>query len=654
MARHLEETDIPIEYKGMKYNISPSALRSNNLTVELPEVVVRPTTPQTNDKAYYQRWLMRQANRGGRNMSSSDREAYDRMMQRIANQNEVKNFTGFDGTIYNHGSGALEQVSPEFDVLTLGRQLYTDGILGLIDKSAGRNIGNTINRGKLLYNIEKTPVNNDKLLNDAMLNDLTFVNGAFRSKSSLGAKTVEDVASFTYGLPKGITPKTKLSSLTNNQIYDLALRDIKRESGNDWFIGIGNSAKNNRYIHMDANSSIIPTTEGFLPTREGFTKVGRYGTPEIWYNKNIPYYPIELSKTPRTVVTTQKALGIEDVFENVAHTPRTLKYEDILYGLEPNEFGSYNRVLYSPYKRVPLNNTPYNPSTLPNNIFNIKTMNKYRRFKYPFGGETPQEFADARRAYYENVSNSAMQAINATPVINANTVTQPFDETSPREYLRQYTERVRPEVERKVNEMNIRPSGNGRIIRNHDKLYDYYKDGDKLYYRKKGGKNWIDISDNDVAQKRINATIARNKRSYGKPKTSSDEYTPEEMRAQGFVQNNKGYWVRPKDLEDSETYDADTLNDVVVTGTRHNTPSSPRRVQGSTAYKSDTINDIVKNAIYGKKPQFTPSKVKPSSTPTRNVKPQGRRLTEPKTRPYTYHGGRKYNIYTDGKGNWIE
>lgn len=214
-------------------------------------------------------------------------------------------------------------------------------------------------------------------------------------------------------------------------------------------------------------------------------------------------------------------------------------------------------------------------------------MNKYRRFKYPFGGETPQEFADARRAYYENAGNTAMQAINATPIVNANTVTQPFDETSPREYLRQYTERVRPEIERKVNEMNRRPSGNGKIIRNHDKLYDYYKDGDKLYYRKKGGKNWIDISDNETAQKRINATIARNKRSYSKPKTSSsDEYTPEEMRAQGFVQNNKGYWVRPEDLKESNTYDAGTLNDVVVTGTRRNTSSILRRVQGSTAYKS--------------------------------------------------------------------
>ena len=213
-------------------------------------------------------------------------------------------------------------------------------------------------------------------------------------------------------------------------------------------------------------------------------------------------------------------------------------------------------------------------------------MNKYRRFKYPFGGETPQEFADARRAYYENVGNSAIEAIDTTPVVHTNTFTQPFDESSPREYLRQYTERVRPEVERRVNEMNRRPSGNGKIIRNHDKLYDYYKDGDKLYYRKKGDKNWIDISDNDVAQKRINATIARNKRSYGKPKTSSDKDTSEEMRAQGFVQNNKGYWVRPQDLEDNTTYDAGTLNDVVVTGTRRNTFSSSRRVQGSTAYKA--------------------------------------------------------------------
>ena len=224
-------------------------------------------------------------------------------------------------------------------------------------------------------------------------------------------------------------------------------------------------------------------------------------------------------------------------------------------------------------------------------------MNKYRRFKYPFGGETPQEFADARRAYYENAGNSAMEAINATPVVNSNTITRPIDETSPREYLRQYTERVRPEVERKVNEMNRRPSGNGRIIRNHDKLYDYYKDGDRLYYRKKGGKNWIDISDNEVAQKRINDTIARNKRSYGKPKTSSDEYTPEEMRAQGFVQNNKGYWVRPKDLEDNETYNAGTLNEVVVTGTRRKATSKPSKSRSSNPVTA--INNSIFRNLYG-------------------------------------------------------
>lgn len=39
MARHLEETDIPISYRGMNYKVSSSALRSKNLTVNLPEFV---------------------------------------------------------------------------------------------------------------------------------------------------------------------------------------------------------------------------------------------------------------------------------------------------------------------------------------------------------------------------------------------------------------------------------------------------------------------------------------------------------------------------------------------------------------------------------------------------------------------------------------
>lgn len=224
-------------------------------------------------------------------------------------------------------------------------------------------------------------------------------------------------------------------------------------------------------------------------------------------------------------------------------------------------------------------------------------MNKYRRFKYPFGGtgyvdpSNPTPDLQTILAYQDNL-----------PVAKNTGSVQPINE--PRQYLQEYTERVRPEVERKVNEMNRRPSGNGKIIRNHDKLYDYYKDGDRLYYRKKGGKNWIDISDNDVAQKRINATIARNKRSYSKPKNSSDEYTPEEMRAQGFVQNNKGYWVRSQDLEDDKTYDAGTLNDVVITGKKRNKPSNNNsyqkptnntRIAGAKAYLADGIAQLPAN-----------------------------------------------------------
>lgn len=210
-------------------------------------------------------------------------------------------------------------------------------------------------------------------------------------------------------------------------------------------------------------------------------------------------------------------------------------------------------------------------------------MNKYRRFKYPYGGETPQEFADARRAYYENVSNAAYQQLvaNSTP-----SNIKHIEPTIPG--VKDYVERTGQEVKDYINRnYNNQPSSSkGKIIRNHDKLYDYYKDGDKLFYRKKGGKNWIDISDNDVAQKRINATIARNKKSYGIKKVASNEYTSEEMRAQGFVQNNKGYWVKPENLEDTKTYDAGTLNNVVVTGTKRNSSSTPKRVKGSTAYNT--------------------------------------------------------------------
>lgn len=116
-------------------------------SVVLPDITIKPSAPQTNSQPEYERWLLRESERGGRNFSANDREAYDKMMQRIANQNEVKNFTGFDGAVYNHGSGALEQVSPEFDALTLGRQFYTDGLfngIGNITKNALKksHIGN--------------------------------------------------------------------------------------------------------------------------------------------------------------------------------------------------------------------------------------------------------------------------------------------------------------------------------------------------------------------------------------------------------------------------------------------------------------------------------------------------------------------------------
>lgn len=97
-------------------------------SVVLPDLTVRPQAPNTNDKFAYENWLIKEGSRGGRNFNVNQRRQYSNLMQRLANQNEVMNTVDLDGTVYNHGNGALEQVSPEFDALMLGRNLYTDGV----------------------------------------------------------------------------------------------------------------------------------------------------------------------------------------------------------------------------------------------------------------------------------------------------------------------------------------------------------------------------------------------------------------------------------------------------------------------------------------------------------------------------------------------
>lgn len=63
MANHLEEINVPVEYNGMKYNVSPSALHSNNLIVELPGITVKGKRKKTYN-----------VSTGGQNYKSS----YDR------------------------------------------------------------------------------------------------------------------------------------------------------------------------------------------------------------------------------------------------------------------------------------------------------------------------------------------------------------------------------------------------------------------------------------------------------------------------------------------------------------------------------------------------------------------------------------------------
>ena len=150
----------------------------------------------------------------------------------------------------------------------------------------------------------------------------------------------------------------------------------------------------------------------------------------------------------------------------------------------------------------------------------------------------------------------------------------------PKQYLQEYTERVRPDLERKVAEVNKQysnvPKG-GTIVRNHDKLYDYYKSGDRLYYRKKGGKNWINISDNEVAQQRINDTIARNQKSYGGNKNATKKEKVPKVTSS-------------KAPETQATPVAQDTTKVSTPTPKKVNNSVPKRVQGASIYKETPIS----------------------------------------------------------------
>lgn len=112
---------------------------------QLPELIIKPSAPQTPNQFQYEKWLLREAYRGGKNFSTQDRISYNNMMQRLANQNENQDVIGYDGTIYHHGSGALETVSPEFDLLpasSLVKGAFKYGISKLAARANKLHIGN--------------------------------------------------------------------------------------------------------------------------------------------------------------------------------------------------------------------------------------------------------------------------------------------------------------------------------------------------------------------------------------------------------------------------------------------------------------------------------------------------------------------------------
>lgn len=193
----------------------------------------------------------------------------------------------------------------------------------------------------------------NRLLNKNMLNEVDY----FRPhKSRARASTVEDVFNITiHGIPR----TANLEDLSLDQIYQLSDRNIKLANRSTLSPF---DFEDSRIVHMDATGPQPINQEGFIPKIEGYAKVDfeKGEIPEIWWSKHTAYYPEEMYRTGRTVVTTKDKLKdagivIDKDDKRILTTQGTIPFEIIDFALEPNIFGWYDRVKYTNGRKLKYN-----------------------------------------------------------------------------------------------------------------------------------------------------------------------------------------------------------------------------------------------------------------------------------------------------------
>lgn len=216
---------------------------------------------------------------------------------------------------------------------------------------------------------ESTP--NADLLNKWWYNnELTFANPTRFSKFPENL-TVGDFIGygFNQGVLKGVGKTTPLSELTEAQ-KDAVLRLYTAPAvSGDHFVRYRGS-NGSKLIHQNETGPQPVSNTGFIPkdvtnsNSPWVTSIS--GTPEIWWQKNRPYYSAlgypTYQDIPETFVADQRTLeGVGLNFDGtlgpelsqVVRTSGEVPFETIDYGLRPNDLGFFDRIKYRGISQQP-------------------------------------------------------------------------------------------------------------------------------------------------------------------------------------------------------------------------------------------------------------------------------------------------------------
>lgn len=209
---------------------------------------------------------------------------------------------------------------------------------------------------RLDENVKKVSSNDPNITEYSSRNqyerETTFM-APWRSKGRRG-DTVGDFIDYNYGLYGG---KDRLISDLTQKQRDALLRSVIMTDERPGAL----TDRGHYLIHMDDTGPQPVNQVGLVPkdaTNSNSSWISG-GTPEIWWNRNSPYYNHRQYRTVQDIPTTYVARQgvLEDLgvkfdgtqgphISKVIHNPGVVPFEGIDFALRPNYFGGFDRIKF--------------------------------------------------------------------------------------------------------------------------------------------------------------------------------------------------------------------------------------------------------------------------------------------------------------------